>query len=89
MSDLSWLVQFIREQGAKDRPPTMLLGQVKSAPPSLIVQTQGMELDHEDLLITAELKLKDALLQGDTVALMPLAQGQQFLVISKVVKLDV
>jgi hypothetical protein len=32
--------------------------------------------------------LKDALLSGDTVALMPLAQGQQFLVLSKVVKLN-
>ncbi|OPA80224.1 hypothetical protein BVG16_05630 [Paenibacillus selenitireducens] len=88
MSDLSWLVQFIRDQGTKDRPPTLLLGQVKSAIPSLVVQTQGMELDQEDLLVAADLMLKDALLSGDTVALMPLAQGQQFLVLSKVVKLN-
>ncbi|WP_152397548.1 hypothetical protein [Paenibacillus guangzhouensis] len=87
MSELSWLVEFIRDQGQKSMGPSVLLGQVLTVPPSLVVRVQGMDLMVEDLYISSSLLLPDALRIGDRVTLMPLAGGQQFIVLSKVVKM--
>jgi len=88
MSELSWLVEFIRDQGQKSMGTSVLLGQVIAVPPALVVRVQGMDLMADDLYISSSLLLPDALRAGDRVALMPLVGGQQFIVLNKVVKMS-
>ncbi|CAH0121054.1 MULTISPECIES: DUF2577 family protein [unclassified Paenibacillus] len=86
MSDMSWLVEFIREQGKKYNPLPMMLGEVSALPPSLKIKAAGIELEPDDLLAAADLLVVDALRIGDTVAVMPMQGGQTFIVLCKVVK---
>ena len=87
MSELSWLVEFIRDQGQKSLVPSVLIGQVRAVPPALVVRAERMDLEAEDLYVSSSLLLPEALHVGDKVVLMPLASGQQFIVLSKVVKM--
>lgn len=86
MSELSWLVDFIREQGKKHNPPSILLGTVVHAPPSLVIGAAGIQLDGDDLYVASDLMKADELNMGDTVALMPMEDRQKFIVLCKVVK---
>lgn len=45
------LLKIMREQGAKDNPPSIRLGTVLAPPPAIRIQTGDLVLDADDLLI--------------------------------------
>ncbi|MBD8500746.1 DUF2577 family protein [Paenibacillus arenosi] len=85
MSQWSWLVDYIREQGAKLNPPTMLIGEVTASIPNFKVKVMGLELDRDELWIADSLQGRE-LLVGEKVAVMPLVDNQQFVVLCRVVR---
>ncbi|WP_028547042.1 DUF2577 family protein [Paenibacillus taiwanensis] len=85
MSQWSWFVDYIREQGAKYNPPFMLVGEVLEPSPKLQIRVEGIVLRAEDLWVTESL-LDRHISPGTQVAIMPMQDSQRFIVLGKVVR---
>jgi hypothetical protein len=60
----------MREEGAKLNPPSIIIGEVISPQPTLVIKADGIQLDKEDVLV-ADYLLKDFTRQIQTTALDP------------------
>lgn len=85
---------IIRQEVQKAIKPQLITGIVKSSPPDIIIETNGIPLDKDNLEIDKGLLDRHNLINnnyenklnvGDKVVL--LRQGDLFLVLNKVVKL--
>ncbi|MCG7410129.1 DUF2577 domain-containing protein [Paenibacillus sp. ACRRX] len=85
MSQWSWFVDYIREQGAKYNPPYMMVGEVLEPSPKLQIRVEGIVLGTEDLWV-AESLLDRNIPTGAQVAIMPMQDSQRFIVLGKVVR---
>jgi len=98
---MAWLVHFMREQGAKRNPPSLLMGEVIRVKPHMAVRTGDMTLEAPFLQVAehllhsriegeatgtvAEIELSPAVEPGDRVAMLPTGDFQSYVVLCKVV----
>ncbi|WP_442601720.1 DUF2577 family protein [Paenibacillus sp. KN14-4R] len=98
---MSWLIDLIREQGAKHNPPSLLHGEVMALEPEMKIKLGDLLLTRPFLLVAEhlthsrvsgqavgkfdEVTLAKPLEVGDTVAVMPTADFQRYVVLCKVV----
>lgn len=78
--DFARLLEMMREQGGKDNPTTLELGEMLSSDTCTVGE---LPLDEDDLYINASLKGK--LEKGDLVALMQLSDQDEYVILCKVV----
>lgn len=78
--DFAKLLVMMREQGSKDNPTTLELGEMLSPNTCTVGE---LPLDEDDLLINSSLKGK--LVKGDLVALMQLFDQEEYVILCKVV----
>ncbi|MCR8645589.1 DUF2577 domain-containing protein [Paenibacillus sp. N1-5-1-14] len=98
---MSWMINLIREQGAKYNPPSLLFGEVLSLHPEMKIKLGDLVLSKSFLLVAEhllhsrvkgsqvgvvhEVELSPPLAIGDTVAVMPTTDFQRYVVLCKVV----
>lgn len=89
----SKLIGIMRKQGTAFNPSSVMLAELVSlnfsqVPYKLVIKSGDLEIDEDNILLDSELFDPTKLAAGDTVAVLPTADNQTYIVLAKVVSLD-
>lgn len=82
----SKLIKIMRKEGSAFNPPSIMFAEVINPYPNLIISTQGIQLDRDNLLVCQNVNVQE-LTSGEKVLIIPTDNRQMFVLIDKVVSL--